>query len=604
MIKWLLFIIVGGFHACDQISEPTKGKVQVDKATLQKMELNLSPSELHNSSYLDSMYKLLEDTQPHPDLNTDLNRVFRSLGWRYVDIKNYGQAVVCFNMAIKVSSDEDAPQDLIYALLAKGQLFESFDDYKEAAKNYYLALEHSLTHQEDLLTLTAYNDFASLEIKRGDYPRARYFAHRGIQMEVSGVKTNAIQRMLMQLYNVQGLGYHYDSIYPQAIQSFQAAINIDNTSRGNQAGFIYGNIGAVFSSMNQNDSAEYYLLKDFKISSENNEIGSQYNAGIALAELYLKQADYQNGLLMLNKCDSLRSLYPSVFSGLRATKLRVALLKRLESKDNQLKALYSYVDVLSQRLENSNQQNVQQLQALVSINEAARRFDQLEKAKNNQENSKNKIILLLVLFILLTFTIIGVFYYRNQYFKQNAQIGQLTLEAKINELELLKRDKILQEKELRIQNQILDSQSKQLTDVERRHKQAVLAKEYIIDLKNKLIKSLLGAVEPVEQLPSGVRNKIEMAIRNIGQLEENSFIKTFDKESGHADFSHLLQEKYPDLSSEEIKLCTLLRLNMSTKEIARLKMITIAGVNKSRNRLRKKFELKPEEDLNSFLMSI
>jgi len=590
--------------ACEHAPEIDKNGQGVAMTTLQKMELNLSPSEFHSNSYLDSMFYLLEATQPHPKLNVVLNQVYRSLGWRYVDIKNYGQAVVCFNMAIKVSDDEDAPQNLIYALLAKGELFESFDDYKEATKNYYLALEHSIAHQEDLLTLTAYNAFAALEIKRGDNPRARFFAHRGIQMEVRGVKTNAIQRMRMHLYNTQGLSYYNDSIYPQAIQSFQEAIHIDNTSRGNQAGFIYGNIGAVYSSLNQNDSAEYYLLKDIKISSENNEIGSLYNAGITLSELYLKEADYQNGLLMLNKCDSLRSLYPSVFSGLRATQLRVDLLKRLESKDNQIKELYAYVDLLTNRIENDNQQNEQQLQALVSINEAARRFDQLEKAKNNQENSKNKIILLLALLILLTITVMGVFYYRNQYSKQNAQVGQLTLEAKINELELLKRDKILQEKELRIQNQILDSQAKQLTDVERRHKQAVLAKEYVIDLKNKLIKSLLGAVEPVEQLPLGVRNKIEMAIRNIGQLEENSFIQTFDNGSDHADFSHLLQERYPELSPEEVKLCTLLRLNMSTKEIARLKMITIAGVNKSRNRLRKKFQLRPEEDLNAFLMSI
>ena len=75
-------------------------------------------------------------------------------------------------------------------------------------------------------------------------------------------------------------------------------------------------------------------------------------------------------------------------------------------------------------------------------------------------------------------------------------------------------------------------------------------------------------------------------------------------ESRDLDFSHLLQEKYPELSTEEVKLCTLLRLNMTTKEIARAKMITIAGVNKSRNRLRKKFQLKPDQDLNAFLLTI
>jgi hypothetical protein len=58
------------------------------------------------------------------------------------------------------------------------------------------------------------------------------------------------------------------------------------------------------------------------------------------------------------------------------------------------------------------------------------------------------------------------------------------------------------------------------------------------------------------------------------------------------------------LSDEDIRLAGYLFLDLPNKEIAQLRSISAAGVSKSRNRLRKKLKLNPEQDLTVFMRSL
>ncbi|MFT3911761.1 MAG: triple tyrosine motif-containing protein [Ferruginibacter sp.] len=72
----------------------------------------------------------------------------------------------------------------------------------------------------------------------------------------------------------------------------------------------------------------------------------------------------------------------------------------------------------------------------------------------------------------------------------------------------------------------------------------------------------------------------------------------------HSDFLSVLKNKYPSLSSNELKLSAYLRMNLSTKEIAQLMNISVRGVEISRYRLRKKLEIPTEVNLFNFLMNL
>jgi DNA-binding NarL/FixJ family response regulator len=70
------------------------------------------------------------------------------------------------------------------------------------------------------------------------------------------------------------------------------------------------------------------------------------------------------------------------------------------------------------------------------------------------------------------------------------------------------------------------------------------------------------------------------------------------------DFLKKLKAQHPFISNTDIKVCTYLRLNLSTKEIAQLMNISVRGVEISRYRLRKKLQIPTGQSLNDFLNNI
>lgn len=79
------------------------------------------------------------------------------------------------------------------------------------------------------------------------------------------------------------------------------------------------------------------------------------------------------------------------------------------------------------------------------------------------------------------------------------------------------------------------------------------------------------------------------------------FETTFN--SIHESFFKNLISEHPDLTPKDLKLCAYLKMNLSTKEIAPLKGISIRGVEIHRYRLRRKLKLSNNENLIEYLMS-
>lgn len=80
------------------------------------------------------------------------------------------------------------------------------------------------------------------------------------------------------------------------------------------------------------------------------------------------------------------------------------------------------------------------------------------------------------------------------------------------------------------------------------------------------------------------------------------FYERLDKLS--AAFYKHLKAAYPKLTKTDIRLCSLIRLNIDSHDIATLQNISLASLNTSRYRLRTKFNLSPDENLDQFIQSL
>ena len=72
----------------------------------------------------------------------------------------------------------------------------------------------------------------------------------------------------------------------------------------------------------------------------------------------------------------------------------------------------------------------------------------------------------------------------------------------------------------------------------------------------------------------------------------------------HQDFYKKLKKRFPDLSSNDLRLCAYLKIGLSSKEISDILHIQPSSIFISRSRLRKKLELEIEDDLYDFLNRI
>ncbi|ELR73150.1 hypothetical protein C900_05199 [Fulvivirga imtechensis AK7] len=75
-------------------------------------------------------------------------------------------------------------------------------------------------------------------------------------------------------------------------------------------------------------------------------------------------------------------------------------------------------------------------------------------------------------------------------------------------------------------------------------------------------------------------------------------------EQVHRDFFKILKKSYPQLTNNELRLCALVRLNMSIKEMANILGISPQSVKMARHRLRKKLDMRSEEDFNDFFLKL
>lgn len=179
--------------------------------------------------------------------------------------------------------------------------------------------------------------------------------------------------------------------------------------------------------------------------------------------------------------------------------------------------------------------------------------------------------------------------------------------------ELRKEQKIYEEQEQRRLTQIarqekeIASLRNERLEAELTHKGKELASAAMMLINHS--EFLKGLRENIQKLIlNGKINRTEgnelLALigKNLSEEDEwDLFQKNFDLI--HENFFRNLKERFPSLTPTDLKLCALLRLNYSSKEIADMLSISVRGVEAARYRLRKKLQLAESDNLVDFMIS-
>ena len=139
----------------------------------------------------------------------------------------------------------------------------------------------------------------------------------------------------------------------------------------------------------------------------------------------------------------------------------------------------------------------------------------------------------------------------------------------------------------------------------------------IVEIKNKeLAASVLKLIEK-EAFIDELKEKLAYGNRNMGREEVRRIVHSMS--NGNAEnwkefetrfisvnqgFYRALNQKFPNLTPGDQKLCALVKLNFSSKEMAKLLGLSLESVHTTRYRLRRKLKLTREMNLEKFIANI
>lgn len=129
-----------------------------------------------------------------------------------------------------------------------------------------------------------------------------------------------------------------------------------------------------------------------------------------------------------------------------------------------------------------------------------------------------------------------------------------------------------------------------------------------IELKNKELTTNILHLIQKNELIDHISEKLLKIKQNVDEVSQPAMQKVvtdlqsnlrpellkefeFRFQQIHEDFYHVLNERFPNLSPSERKLCAFLKLNMTTKEISAITHQNIKSIEIARTRLRKKLNL-------------
>lgn len=197
-----------------------------------------------------------------------------------------------------------------------------------------------------------------------------------------------------------------------------------------------------------------------------------------------------------------------------------------------------------------------------------------EKETLVKENKKlfNRIILIRIFYIVMSLTLISLLV--------------MFMRKRTNRLKT--------EIELKDQVQIkLKEQSKiDQSTIEKTNELIKIKEETIASLKLKL-RTDLPDLEQINELESLFNSKL------ITEEDWDNYLSLFSKKNPL--FLPKLKDHFPNLSRNEIKIFTLIKLGLSTRDMSGILMISPSSVNTARYRLRKKLNLETDESLEDII---
>lgn len=507
------------------------------------------------------------------------------------------QSLALADQAYTLAKDTDRNSDKIQCLLLGVVCLYRLGRFDVAKERIHIAMHLLKTHKDPAKEIHARSLLANILLATGELQNAlelfrvsqEYFRKTGHRKN-----ENITICMIANVYTRLGdldtaLEYHFQSL----------TISKEEADTHTEASTTH-NIAVVYIQLEEFDRAMEYLTRSVKLFKDIGDKSFQANSLNSLANICRKTGLYEKGLGYAHQSLELNDVTGSK-QGITTNLLTLGSI-HLEMEhfekafDNLHKALALAKEINSPQFQADALKNLGTLFANQHrYKDAIDHFQNALKCAEKAEAMKTMHELYRELST--TYESMGEFenalYYQKEY--------QVTKESIFNE----ESDKRIQMLKIRYETEQRENENRlyRLKIDQQRREMAALVRA--MTEQNELVQKLQNAVsKPLEsmtkltgttasQLALIVQERKEML--NDGTEFHNQFNKAFP---GFID--NLLQQ-FPDLTRQELNICAMIRLEMTSREIAKTLFITKRSVHWHRHQIRKKLGIDSKIDLGQFL---
>ncbi len=448
------------------------------------------------------------------------------------------------------------------------EAFKLFNKSKE------VVVEHNYSKLEYTIAFNLGNLYANIE----EYDKAITHYKDGFQIALE------LQNEAVQIFFQEALAsvYQNKADYQKALEYYRVALEYNLKANNiNHTIYCYLVMSECYNKLNDFENADYYLEEAEKIISKTqagyllayfnqlsgNKASKNKNYRIAL-ELY--HIAYDQYLQIGNK-ESQKELSKSIslcYEQLGEFKQSLEFMKIHKNLESELST-----DLIAMKIK------LYESNIVIETLSNEKRIEELE--------NKNYVLILwgggIIVISVLLIVIIGFI----KYYKSN----KINIEQKKNELTKANDDK----------KKIYDDYLKKEKDNSELSNELNLKSSKLQDLFFKLKEKNVLLDDVILKLEGGKNSHLINKLGKARFTDEELKIINEELTLLNKSFHKNLLKDYPKLTRKDLKLATLLKIDLTSKEIADILYISSASVDVSRSRLRKKMNLDRAESLKELL---
>jgi tetratricopeptide (TPR) repeat protein len=491
----------------------------------------------------------------------EISNQYNNVGTVYFKWGKYNLATEYFSRTLQIDKRRGDSLAISSSYNNIGKVYETWGYYDIAIEHYQNALVYLGEKVNDERKALRLSNIGTSYYKKGELEKALKYLKDALNIDMAlgkkikaAVRYNEIANVLLKM------GDHQKAIEynEQALEIFR------KSNRKESLAIVLKDLGAVYSALKDYKRAEAYIMESIALAREIQSLANEMAALKLMGEMYEEQGFYIESMKYHKQYDRLRDTIFNAQIHQQLANYKIKFETEKKEQENQLLRKNIIIKKRTQR-------------AILIIG--------------------GVLFIAAVLLLLLLRLKIKTLKQARILHEQDKKLSSLEIEKKELEKQSL-QDKVFAEKQLnRLQHE------KYQAEIKLKNRELVHSTLQLVN-KNKVLSEIKEKVNQPNSIDPDSSFEIVQLINHNTDADQNWKQFMVDFEKIHPGFVDRVRRRYPDLGEPFIRLSVLLRIELSTREIAELLNVSLAAVNKNRQRLRKKLSLPAEADLSAHMQSI